>query len=158
MDNAASVLATLSPSQVKATILYHIIPQVVYSTMMMTGTLPTLLAGNTIPVRSSSSGADVGPGPDTGRFHLADNFMTSGVTHRLGFVMIPPNLPVANAVVEPTNIPSGSVQPKGSDPKPSDPKSSDPKPPKKSKGEAIFVSWNHLAFGYFLIALFLTVA
>ena len=78
---------------------------------MTTGSLTTLLAGNSIPVRSSSEGADVGDGSvgDTGRFSLADNFASAGVIHRLAFVMVPPSLPSANAPVEPVNVPAGST-------------------------------------------------
>ena len=110
MDKNAAALAKYSPSQMKAILLYHMIPQVVYSTQMNSGDLPTLLKGNTIPVRSSSAGADVGPpGGDTGRFDLADNFMTSGPTHRLAFLMIPPTMPAAADVVTASDVPVGSI-------------------------------------------------
>jgi uncharacterized surface protein with fasciclin (FAS1) repeats len=96
-------LSQYSPSQIRAILLYHIVPRVVLSSAMESGQLTTLLAGNTIPVRSSSDGADVGSGPATGRFSLADNFANTGVVHRLSFVLIPPNLPARDATVEPAN-------------------------------------------------------
>ena len=104
-------LARYSSSQKRALVLYHISPQVTYSARMTTGTLTTLLSGNTIPVRSSSEGADVGDGSvgDTGRFSLADNFVSAGVVHRLAFVMVPPTMPAADAKVEPVNVPAGST-------------------------------------------------
>ena len=104
-------LARYSASQKKALVLYHISPGVTYSARMATGQLTTLLQGNTIPVRSSSEGADVGDGSvgDTGRFSLADNFASAGVIHRLAFVMVPPTMPAANANVEPVNVPAGST-------------------------------------------------
>jgi hypothetical protein len=101
--------SSFSPAQQKAIILYHIVPQIVYSSMMNSGELDTLLAGNKIPVKSSSEGADVGSGPATGRFSLADNFISSGVFHRLAFVLVPPNLPARDATVEPVNVPAGST-------------------------------------------------
>jgi hypothetical protein len=102
-------MAQYSPSQVKAILLYHIVPRVVFSSQMQTGQLTTLLEGNTVPVRSSNDGADVGSGPTTGRFSLADNFVTTGIAHRIAFVMVPPNLPARDAIVNPTNIPAGSI-------------------------------------------------
>jgi uncharacterized surface protein with fasciclin (FAS1) repeats len=100
---AQANLSQYSPSQIRAILLYHIVPRVVLSSAMESGQLTTLLSGNTIPVRSSSSGADVGSGPATGRFSLADNFASTGVIHRLAFVLIPPNLPARDATVEPAN-------------------------------------------------------
>jgi hypothetical protein len=100
---AAANLGQYSPSQIRAILLYHIVPRIVLSSQMESGQLTTLLAGNTIPVRSSSDGADVGTGQATGRFSLADNFATNGVIHRLAFVLIPPTLPARDAVVEPAN-------------------------------------------------------
>jgi uncharacterized surface protein with fasciclin (FAS1) repeats len=100
---ATANLAQYSPSQIRAILLYHIVPRVVLSSQMESGQLTTLLGGNTVPVRSSSDGADVGSGPATGRFSLADNFATTGIIHRLDFVLIPPNLPARDATVEPAN-------------------------------------------------------
>jgi hypothetical protein len=57
-----SLLDGMTLDQKRAVVLYHITPNVVYSTMMSSGSLQTLLAGQNIPVVTSSDGADVGTG------------------------------------------------------------------------------------------------
>ncbi|KAJ3353265.1 hypothetical protein HDU91_005917 [Kappamyces sp. JEL0680] len=110
------VLSKLSPAQLRAVVFYHIVPQVMITNNMPSGSnlgglrpgsFSTLLANNSLAITVNNEGVML-PGATTWIFDQADNFAKGAVIQRLSFYLNPPNLPSSSDPVAPANVPQGS--------------------------------------------------
>ncbi|KAI8923100.1 FAS1 domain-containing protein [Entophlyctis helioformis] len=111
---ARATIAALTPDQVRAVLLYHIIPtEILVSTQLGPRSLTTSLTGATIPM---TLGTDPKEGHTVitlngqGRITLADSFAVGGNVHLLNTVLVPANLP-SGAVAIPPITGGGAVPP-----------------------------------------------
>ena len=97
-------LASYNENQIKAIILNHVVPQVMYSTLLNAASYTTDLQGQSITLAPGAEGVTV----NGAKIVLADTFMSgNGVLHIIDRVIVPPTFP--DNVVVPNNTPAPST-------------------------------------------------
>ncbi|KAI8620841.1 FAS1 domain-containing protein [Chytriomyces sp. MP71] len=90
---AAAAASALSPAQIKAVLLYHVIPGIVHSTDIMVAknlpNVPTLLTGQTLAVSSNGTAVQVKGFASSANVVTADVFADHVLVHVIDAVLIP---------------------------------------------------------------------
>lgn len=100
--------AQYTPEQLKSIIIYHITPNIQYSTAFNAGTINSQLQGQTIAV---AVGADSLTLNGNTKVVVADTFSSSGVIHLIDRVLIPSQFPTVTipTITSSTAAPSGTA-------------------------------------------------
>ena len=85
----SSTTAGLTDEQIKKVLLYHVVPGTVKSTQLTSGSVPTLLTGQSIAVDIVTGGVALN---DNVKVTKADNLASNGVVHIIDSVLIPTTL------------------------------------------------------------------
>eukprot|EP00842_Homolaphlyctis_polyrhiza_P007001 jgi/Hompol1/890/HPOL_002594-RA len=94
---AAGRLASLTPDQVKGTILYHVLSESVVSTALSNRNAQTLLQGQTIAFGVDGENWTLNGGQ--GKVTTSDFFSAGGVIHLIDSVLTPPAFPAGPIVI-----------------------------------------------------------
>ncbi|KAI8617752.1 FAS1 domain-containing protein [Chytriomyces sp. MP71] len=90
---AAGAAAALSPAQIKAVLLYHIIPGIVHSTDIIAAknlpNVPTLLTGQTLAVNSNGTDVQVKGFANSANVVMPDVFADHVLVHVIDAVLVP---------------------------------------------------------------------
>ncbi|KAJ1344768.1 hypothetical protein BSLG_000286 [Batrachochytrium salamandrivorans] len=92
---ASARLSAMTPDQLRATLLYHMLPTKYVSTLLNPGSVPSQLAGNTVSIAVTGESASFGGAKLT----LADVFSANGVVHIVDAVMTPPTPPTGAVAI-----------------------------------------------------------
>ncbi|EGF79632.1 hypothetical protein BATDEDRAFT_35182 [Batrachochytrium dendrobatidis JAM81] len=86
---ASAKISALTLDQLKATLMYHILPTSMVSTLLNAGQISTALSGNTVSLVVGGESATF----NQAKLILADVFSANGVMHIVDAVLTPPNMP-----------------------------------------------------------------
>lgn len=95
-----------TPDQLRSIVLYHVTPNVQYSTGFNAGSIPTALQGQTINIAVGQDALTIN---GNSRVVVADTFSTSGVIHTISQVLVPNALPEVTLPSPVVSIPAPST-------------------------------------------------